>query len=106
MEAPVCDENGIKTALAQVIDPELGINIVDLGLIHEIRIEGDSIGVDLMATSAACPLGGFLTATAEQRLRAAYPSLRHVTVTLRRDLRWEKSRMSEQARKKLSFGGR
>ncbi|WP_420826942.1 metal-sulfur cluster assembly factor [Arcanobacterium phocisimile] len=46
----------IEEALRDVIDPELGINIVDLGLLYGLSIDGDSVVADMTLTSAACPL--------------------------------------------------
>ncbi|MFC5280286.1 metal-sulfur cluster assembly factor [Arcanobacterium canis] len=46
----------VEEALRDVIDPELGINVVDLGLLYGITMEGKSAVVDMTLTSAACPL--------------------------------------------------
>ena len=44
-------------ALKDVIDPELGVNIVDLGLVYDLNVDGDNIAtIDMTLTSAACPL--------------------------------------------------
>ena len=54
MEQTVCD------ALLQVIDPEVGENIVDLGLVYGIEVEGNIAKVNLTMTSQACPMGEML----------------------------------------------
>ena len=46
----------LEEALKDVIDPELGINVVDLGLIYGLSLEGDQAVIDMTLTSAACPL--------------------------------------------------
>ena len=46
----------VEEALRDVIDPELGINIVDLGLLYGVTLEGDTAIIDMTLTSAACPL--------------------------------------------------
>lgn len=46
----------IEEAMRDVIDPELGINIVDLGLLYGVTLEGDTAIIDMTLTSAACPL--------------------------------------------------
>lgn len=56
----VC-ETQIRDALKEVIDPEVGIDIVDLGLIKEIRVQGTSVHIDMILTSKACPLVDHLT---------------------------------------------
>jgi metal-sulfur cluster biosynthetic enzyme len=52
--APSTEE--ILEALRDVVDPELGINIVDLGLVYGVRMDGDVAVLDMTLTSAACPL--------------------------------------------------
>ncbi len=50
-------EDQVKLALRRVKDPELNLNIVDLGLIYGIRVEGSTVNVDMTLTSPACPSG-------------------------------------------------
>ncbi len=50
-----CEDN-IREILKEVIDPEVGIDIVDLGLIKEIRVRGTTAEIDMVLTSKACPL--------------------------------------------------
>ena len=46
----------VEEALRDVVDPELGINVVDLGLVYGVAVEGDTAVIDMTLTSAACPL--------------------------------------------------
>lgn len=46
----------VEEAMRDVVDPELGINVVDLGLVYDIRVEGNVAVLDMTLTSAACPL--------------------------------------------------
>jgi len=59
-------ETQIREALQEVIDPEVGINVVDLGLIKEIVVNGKAVDVRMVLTTPACPLVGYLV---EQVLR-------------------------------------
>lgn len=79
MNGPISNENGvtigapnvadIEEALRDVIDPELGINIVDLGLIYGVNIEqGSNVVIDMTLTSAACPLTDMIEEQANQVL--------------------------------------
>jgi metal-sulfur cluster biosynthetic enzyme len=64
--APSLDE--LEEAMRDVVDPELGINVVDLGLVYDIRVENDRVALlDMTLTSAACPL----TDVIEDQTRAA-----------------------------------
>ena len=54
--ASALTEEDVKEALREVIDPELGINVVDLGLLYGVAIDGHNVMVDMTLTSAACPL--------------------------------------------------
>ena len=53
--APLTEED-VREALREVIDPELGVNVVDLGLLYGVAIDGNNVMVDMTLTSAACPL--------------------------------------------------
>jgi metal-sulfur cluster biosynthetic enzyme len=58
----------LEEALKDVVDPELGINIVDLGLVYDLNVDGDNIAtIDMTLTSAACPL----TEMIEEQVSAA-----------------------------------
>ncbi|MBI3687015.1 MAG: metal-sulfur cluster assembly factor [Actinobacteria bacterium] len=48
--------DAVEEAMRDVVDPELGINVVDLGLVYGVHIDGDVITLDMTLTSAACPL--------------------------------------------------
>jgi metal-sulfur cluster biosynthetic enzyme len=55
--AEVANVDDVEEALRDVVDPELGINVVDLGLIYDIRVDAENVAiVDMTLTSAACPL--------------------------------------------------
>ena len=62
-------EDLVKLALRKVKDPELNLNIVDLGLIYEIRVEGTSVSVDMSLTTPACPSGPELMDDATRALQ-------------------------------------
>ncbi len=55
--------------LRQVIDPEVGINIVDLGLVYDVRVEGGIAELDLTMTTPACPMSSYIAREAEGALR-------------------------------------
>jgi len=62
----VC-ENQVRDVLREVIDPEVGIDIVDLGLIKDIRVKGTSVEIDMVLTCKACPLSDHLTGQVQRK---------------------------------------
>ena len=67
-KADVAAIEDVEEAMRDVVDPELGINVVDLGLVYDIRVEDDNTAtIDMTLTSAACPL----TDVIEDQTRAA-----------------------------------
>ena len=85
-------------SLRGVIDPELGINIVDLGLIYNVDIAEDGVHVTMGVTTRSCPLGPYLIESAERAIRAALPSAAKVEVVLARTPPWSPDRMSAAAK--------
>ncbi len=93
----------VRDALREVVDPEVGVNVVDLGLVYDVVVEGGAIAVDLAMTSAACPLGQQLVAEAEAAIQRHLPEAEGVEVRLVHDPPWTPERMSEAAREALGW---
>jgi metal-sulfur cluster biosynthetic enzyme len=68
-QSAVVSEDQAKLALRRVKDPELNLNIMDLGLVYGIRIDGSTVNVDMTLTSPACPSGPEIIANVEKELR-------------------------------------
>ncbi|MCB9556597.1 MAG: metal-sulfur cluster assembly factor [Deltaproteobacteria bacterium] len=94
----------VEQALRLVIDPEVGINIFDLGLVYAIDFSDARVDVRMTMTTRACPLGSLLTANAEAAIRAALPNLEQVDVALVWEPPWTPQRMSDAARQQLTAG--
>ena len=60
----------VKLALRRVRDPEINLNIVDLGLVYDIRVENNSVQVDMSLTSPGCPSGPEIMTEAEQQVKS------------------------------------
>jgi metal-sulfur cluster biosynthetic enzyme len=97
------DEDGVMSALRTVVDPELGINIVDLGLIQSIHCDKKGVTVSLIMTTPACPLGEMIVEQAEQALVSRYPSAEQVDVELIRDILWSPDRLNDAGRRQLGL---
>lgn len=89
-------------ALRDVIDPEVGLNIVDLGLVYGLDLEGANIHARLTMTTPACPLGEQIVRDAEDRLRAV-EGVGEVSVELVWEPLWTPERMSAEARETLGW---
>src|SRR5579864_1300176 len=96
-------EDTVREALREVIDPELGENLVDLGLVYGIRIDGNRVAVDLTLTTPGCPLHASLHAAAERAIRLMVLGVEDVDVQLVFDPRWTPDRMTTAAKQRLGF---
>jgi metal-sulfur cluster biosynthetic enzyme len=92
------DEEALLDALRAVIDPEAGMNIVELGLVYGVEATPGRARVRMTLTSAACPLGDLLSDQVRDTLRARFPELEQVDVELVWEPPWTPERMSEEAR--------
>jgi metal-sulfur cluster biosynthetic enzyme len=92
----------VLTALGGVWDPELGLDVVSLGLVYDVRADGDDIVIDMTLTTPGCPVSEQLPAEAEAAARAALPDA-HVTVNVVWDPPWTPERLSPLALERLGF---
>ncbi|MDH3319956.1 MAG: metal-sulfur cluster assembly factor [Betaproteobacteria bacterium] len=92
------DEEALLDALRTVIDPEAGMNIVELGLVYGVEAAPPHATVRMTLTSAACPLGDYLSDTVRAALRGRFPELEEVSVELVWEPPWTPERMSAEAR--------
>ena len=84
------------TGLYFVIDPEIGLNIVDLGLIYEINF-GEEIVVEMTLTTQFCPMGESIVAATTQSMQQSFPDHK-IQVNLTFDPPWSQSMISEAGR--------
>ena len=91
----------ILDTLKAVIDPEIGVNIVDLGLVYKVEISPEEVYIQITMTSPACPLHGLITRQMDQVLRQKFPDLGAMTIELVWEPPWSPERMSEIAKKQL-----
>jgi len=82
-------EKAIRQALRDVIDPEVGVNVVDLGLIREIRRAGDDVIIRMVLTSPAHPMAGYLVEQVRRKARRAADGRTVEVVLLDEAWRWE-----------------
>ena len=98
----MADQESLLTALRTVKDPELNLNVVDLGLVYSIQTHDDQVDVEMTLTSPACPAG-------PEILRNAVSALEKVEGVTKANVRlvmsppWSPDRMSDAARDELGF---
>ena len=96
-------ETDIHQALRQVIDPDIGVNILDLGLVERVLVKPDGISVALIMTTPACPQSAYISDEAERVIRAASHEDVSVSVRVLDSPFWEPGRMSDSARKIMGW---
>jgi len=101
MAAPT--EEAVWDALRTVDDPEVGMNVVDLGLVYGVEVRGDDVSVRITMTSPACPLGDVIVDSAAAAIRAAAPGAGKIDIALVWDPPWTPERMSEAARQRFGW---
>ena len=90
-------------ALRSVEDPELGMDIVELGLLYDAEVEGSTVKVTYSLTSMGCPVGPMIEQQIDEVVRAL-PGVDDVEVELTWDPPWTPEKMSEDAKFILGFG--
>lgn len=95
-------EDKIREALRKVIDPELGVSIVELGLIYDIRYEDGEAEVEMTLTSPGCPLAPVIDKKIKEALKNV-PEVKKLTVELVWDPPWSKDLMSDELKAEFGF---
>jgi metal-sulfur cluster biosynthetic enzyme len=93
----------VVEALRQVEDPELGMDIVELGLFYDAAVEDSTVKVTYSLTSIGCPVGPMIQEDIE-RVVSELPGVENVEAELTWDPPWSPERMSEDAKFILGFG--
>ncbi len=101
-------EDMVRAALKNVVDPEIGLDIVNLGLVYRIDIldDGKTVDIDMTLTTPACPAGPQILEQARREvmaLKEVYRELENVKINLVWTPFWNPSMMSEEAREELGF---
>lgn len=102
------NDDMVRAALRNVYDPEIGLNVVDLGLIYNVDVqdEGKVVQVDMTLTTPACPAGPMIIENAQKEilaLRDVHPQLEDAKINLVWTPFWNPSMMSEDAKAELGY---
>ncbi len=92
----------VYEVLEKCYDPEIPINIVDLGLIYDVAVDEDHVNVKMTLTSPGCPAHVFISEEVRARL-ARIPGVASANVQVVWEPPWDPSRMSETAKKQLGL---
>ena len=92
----------VMDALRKVNDPELGINIVDLGLVYDVRVEDGTVHIDYTLTTMGCPIGPLIEEQIRQMLEPV-EGVDQVEAEMTLSPPWTPDKMSEEAKAALGF---
>jgi len=90
----------IKNGLRDVIDFEIGLNVVELGLIREVEVEEDKVTITMILTSPMCPMASFMMNQVQERAEELTDN--EVEVVLGQEM-WQREMMEDEAREKLGL---
>lgn len=102
-EAARPDESAVWEALRSVQDPEVGENIVDLGLVYRVDSRPGAVGVQMTMTTPACPAAGSIAEEAEMAIRSACPQAAEVEVAVVFDPPWTPELMSDEVKRRFGW---
>ena len=102
VDAPAVTESEVWDALRLVFDPEVPINIVDMGLVYDVRVEGKKVFVKMTLTMPGCMMGPSIAGDAQVRI-LALPGVEEANVEMVWDPPWHPSMMSEDAKVRLGM---
>ena len=92
----------VYEALRNCYDPEIPVNLVDLGLIYDVKVDGDNVNVVMTLTARGCPAHSFISEQVREEV-AKIAGVKSAIVQVVWDPPWNVGRMSEAARKKLGL---
>jgi metal-sulfur cluster biosynthetic enzyme len=99
---PMVSPEEVTDALRDVIDPELGLDFVELGLIYDVEVDGGSVNVTFTLTSPGCPIGPQVSEQIEEFV-GELGGVEEVTSTMVFSPPWSPEKMSEDAKFALGF---
>ena len=98
----VSEESVLETIKENIIDPEIGINIVDMGLIYGVDINDTTVDITMTLTSPGCPAGGQIV-NGTQHVTQQMDGVDEVNVNVVWDPRWTMEMMTEDAKDELGI---
>lgn len=97
------DAETLRAALRRVVDPEVGVNIVDLGLVYRLESRPNGVEIDLTMTSPACPLGDVIIDDIHAALAPLLPAGETAAVNLVWEPPWDPAMINPETKLKLGW---
>lgn len=91
----------VREALKTVNDPEVGVNVVDLGLVYDIEVNGERVNVKMTLTTPGCPLSDYIGEEAQKAVLSA-PGVEHADIDMVWDPPWTPELITDEGRRALS----
>ncbi len=96
------DKEQVYDALKRVYDPEIPVDVVNLGLVYDVSIDDDKVAVKMTTTASGCPVGDYIVAQAKRAI-GRVEGVKEVQVELVYDPPWKESMISEEGRRLLGW---
>lgn len=93
----------VEDKLLEVMDPELHMSIMDLGLVYEVSVREDKVSIQMTLTTLGCPLFETIEEDIKQKLGEIHVKPEHVKIDLTFDPPWSMDRMSERGKAMLGI---
>jgi metal-sulfur cluster biosynthetic enzyme len=103
MESRTVMEDAVWEVLHNVLDPEVGINIVDLGLVYGVAVEADDVKVTMTLTTPGCPLHDTITEAVDTSIHYFVPDVEDVSVDIVWEPAWSPAMISEAGLRELGW---
>ncbi len=101
-DATTVTEEQVYETLRNCYDPEIPVNVVDLGLIYDVKIIDDWIGVKMTLTTPGCGMSGMISRSVREQL-LKLPGIKDADVRIVWDPAWTPAMMTQEARKRLGM---
>jgi metal-sulfur cluster biosynthetic enzyme len=96
------EKEEVFDALKQVYDPEIPVDVINLGLVYDVFIDGGRVAVKMTTTASGCPVGNYIALQAKRALEKL-EGIKEVEVELVYDPPWHESMISEEGRRMLGW---
>ena len=96
------DKEQVFDALKRVYDPEIPVDVVNLGLVYDVLLDGEKVAVKMTTTASGCPVGDYIVKQAKRAI-GRLEGVKEVDVELVYDPPWQESMISEEGRRMLGW---